>query len=314
MSGALAVVDCLGPFGDHYLPMMRATVESLGVAIVARRADAPATAEPVIVAAPRDSPELRAAVTDEVRWIHSLSTGMDGFPLELARGRTLTCSRGSAAVPIAEYVLAAMLDFEKHLGDAWITAPPAGWQTPALGTLEGKTVAILGLGAIGTEVATRALAFAMRVVALRRSEKPSPVPGVELVPTMGDLLAAADHLVITAPATPETEGLLNGAAFRQLKAGAHVVNVSRGSLVDHDALLAALARGQVARATLDVVHPEPLPAGHPLYQHPNVLISPHISWAAPTTDGRVVAGFTENLRRYLNGQALEGVVDVDLGY
>jgi len=308
MGRKFVVVDALGAFGSMYLPLIETAID---VPIVQEPPDG---AEPIVLAAPRDTATLREAVTDDVRWIHSLSTGVDGFPLELARGRILTCSRGSASVPIAEYALAAMLDAEKHLADGWITAPPDGWQTPALGTLEGKTVSILGLGAIGTEVANRALAFAMRVVGMRRHDRPPPLPGIERVRTLPELLAAADHLVIAAPATADTAHLLDKAAFEHIKPGAHVINVARGTLVDQDALLAALDSGRVARATLDVVDPEPLPAGHPLYRHPGVRISPHISWAAPTTAGRVAAGFVDNLPRYLAGQPLEGTVDVEAGY
>src|SRR5205823_6050030 len=132
--------------------------------------------------------------------------------------------------------------------------------------------------------------------------------------SLADLLDDADHVVICAPATKDTIGLFDDAAFASLKRGAHVVNVARGAIVDHGALLAALDSGQVGRATLDVVQPEPLPDGHPLYHHHNVRISPHISWAAPTTSQRVVAGFTDNLRRYMEGARLQGVVDIDAGY
>src|SRR5205085_10661705 len=122
--------------------------------------------------------------------------------------------------------LTAMLDFEKHLGDMWITAPPAGWQTPQLGTLEAKTVGIVGLGSIGTEVARRALAFGMHVVAVRRHERPAPLPGIELVPSLADLLPRADHLVVSVPATADTIDMFDAAAFAVLKPGAHIVNVA----------------------------------------------------------------------------------------
>ena len=116
------------------------------------------------------------------------------------------------------------------------------------------------------------------------------------------------------PATAATRHLIDAAAFDALKPGAHLVNVARGALVDQDALLAALDSGRVATASLDVVDPEPLPEGHPLYAHPGVRLSPHISWSAPDTMDRTVALFAENLRRYRAGRPLQGVVDPIAGY
>ncbi|MBV8951780.1 MAG: hydroxyacid dehydrogenase, partial [Actinobacteria bacterium] len=121
-------------------------------------------------------------------------------------------------------------------------------------------------------------------------------------------------VIVTAASTPETRHLLDGAAFDRMFPGAHVVNVARGPLVDQEALITALDRGQVARASLDVVDPEPLPAGHPLYAHPKVRISPHVSWSSPETTSRTVELFAENLRRFRNGEPLQGTVDVAAGY
>jgi len=120
--------------------------------------------------------------------------------------------------------------------------------------------------------------------------------------------------VIAAPSTPETYRLIDKAAFAEMKDGVHLVNIARGTLVDQDALIAALDGGKVARASLDVVDPEPLPAGHPLYTHPKVRLTPHISWSSPVTMPRTMEIFLDNLRRFRNGEPLEGLVDVDAGY
>ncbi|MBA2280167.1 MAG: hydroxyacid dehydrogenase, partial [Acidimicrobiia bacterium] len=151
-------------------------------------------------------------------------------------------------------------------------------------------------------------------VGLRRRPGPAPRPGIEVVTALPDLLTAADHVVLAAPATPETHHLLDAAAFAAMKPGVHVVNVSRGSLVDQDALLAALDAGQVARASLDTVEPEPLPAGHPLYAHPGVRLSPHVSWSAPGSIMQTFAHFYENMRAHRAGRPLAGVVDTAAGY
>jgi phosphoglycerate dehydrogenase-like enzyme len=158
-------------------------------------------------------------------------------------------------------------------------------------------------------VATRALAFDMDVRAMRRTEAPSPVPGVTVVPSLGDLLSVADHLVLAAPATPRTRHLLDEDAFAVVKPGVHLVNIARGTLVDQDALRTALDDGRVALASLDVCYPEPPPAGHWLYSHPKVRLSPHISWSNPALAGRIVELLADNVRRFAAGQPLEGVVD-----
>jgi phosphoglycerate dehydrogenase-like enzyme len=260
------------------------------------------------------TPNLEHVLSRDVRWIHTLGTGVDRFPLELVGGRVLTCSRGASAVPIAEWVLAQMLAFEKQLPDSWITEVPEHWNSAQLGGLHRGTLGLIGLGGIGAAVAERALPFGMRVVALRRTSRPSPVAGVEPATRLDDVLAVADHLVLTAPGTPETHHLLDRAAFAAVRPGVHVVNIARGSLIDQDALHVALDDGRVALASLDAVDPEPLPAGHWIYTHPRVHLSPHISWSMPGATDVLVATFIENLRRYVAGDPLEGVVDVDAGY
>jgi phosphoglycerate dehydrogenase-like enzyme len=219
-------------------------------------------------------------------------------------------------VPIAEYVLAVMLAFEKRLPEEWLTEPPPEWNVPQggpLGGLAGATLGLVGVGAIGTEVAKRALAFDMDVVAHRRSSSPMPLPGIRAA-SLEDVLAEADHLVVTAPATPETYHLIGEETLKLVKPGVHVVNIARGPLVDSDALMAAIDDGRVARASLDVAEGEPLPAGHPLYAHPGVRLTPHSSNSSTRTANRTVQMFTENLARYRAGQALEGLVDVAAGY
>jgi phosphoglycerate dehydrogenase-like enzyme len=138
--------------------------------------------------------------------------------------------------------------------------------------------------------------------------------GVELVESIGHLLREADHIVIAAPATQATYHLLDDEAFQAAKPGAHLINVARGSLVDHDALLRALDDGRIARASLDVVDPEPLPTGHRLYRHPRVRLSPHVAWSSPSTTAFAVNMFVSELRRWRAGEPLQLTVDVDAGY
>jgi phosphoglycerate dehydrogenase-like enzyme len=258
--------------------------------------------------------EPGAVLPDEVQWVHVLGAGVGGFPFEVLGGRPMTCSKGASAVPISEWVLAVMLAFEKRLPESFITEPPPAWNSANLGVLAGKTLGLIGVGAIGTEIARRALAFDMRVVGLRRSARPFPLSQIEPAHSVQAVVEGADHVVVAAPATPQTHHLIDKEALAAMKDGVHIVNIARGSLIDQDALVEALDAGKVARASLDVVDPEPLPAGHPLYTHPGVRLSPHISWSGPITMPRTMEIFLSNLARYRAGQPLEGRVDVDAGY
>jgi phosphoglycerate dehydrogenase-like enzyme len=251
----------------------------------------------------------------KLRWIQSISTGVDEFPPWIHDVEIVTCGRGSNSAPIAEYVLASLLAVEKHLDDVWIK-DAAAWQRRELGTLDGKTLGLLGYGSIGQAVAARAAPFGMRILATRRSAADAPGPdasGVNFV-SLDTLLAESDHLVIALPLTNATSGLIGKAALARVKPGVHLVNISRGRILDHVALLEALERKQVGFATLDVTEPEPLPAGHPLYTHPKVHISPHLSWSNGKRGQAVAELFRENLRRFLSGESLNGIVRADLGY
>lgn len=257
---------------------------------------------------------LAEVVKCGVRWIHTIGTGVDRFPMDDIGDCVLTCARGASAIPIAEWTLAMMLAFEKKLPESWAKKVPERWNFAELGGLHGKTLGLVGLGSIGEAIATRAQAFGMRVIACRRSTAPSGVPGVEVVTDLAALLPEADHLVIAAAATAETRSLIGAKAFALVKPGVHLVNIARGSIVDQDALEVALDDGRVACASLDVCEPEPLPEGHWLYRHPKVNLSPHISWSMPESIPMIRKTFYANLRRFLDGEELEAQVDRAKGY
>lgn len=250
-----------------------------------------------------------------VGWVHLAGTGIDSFPPELFEGRTVTNARGASAIPISEFVLAAMLAFEKRLPETWVHEPPEHWNFAPLGWLNTRTLGLIGLGGIGLAIAERALPFGMRVHALRRHhDQPSPVDGVVVARSLEELLPEADHLVLAAPATRRTRHIINAKTLKLVKPGVHLVNIARGALVDQDALRDALDDGRVAMATLDTVEPEPLPEGHWLYSHPQVRLSAHVSWASPAGMERTLEIFLDNLRRYANGKPLLHLVDPDEGY
>ena len=267
----------------------------------------------------RDAPaQAPAGWPGRLQWVHLASAGIDFFPPWLLDVPLVTCSRGVAAVPIAEYVLAAILTHEKH----WHTLQVDGakrWRDTfqrvdrqPSGSLRGRALGIAGYGAIGREVARLGEAFGMQVTVLRRGG--APVEGVHSVASIEELLAASDHLVLALPITPETQYLVNAATLAHARPGLHLVNIARGALVDQQALLHALDEGHLSGATLDVTDPEPLPEGHCLYRHPHVRLTPHVSWAAQDAGEATARKFVANLSRFLAGEPLEDVVDRARGY
>lgn len=271
----------------------------------------------VLLTSAAPSENTAQAVALGARWIHLFGTGIDHFPHQLlSNEQTLTCTRGGAAIPISEWVLAHMLAHAKRIPDVWIDdIPDIGWKTDLrIDRLHDRTVTLVGLGGIGIAVAQRCLAFDMSVLAVRRTNRPSPVEGVQVVPDLGQAVARSDHLVLAIPATADTDHLVNEAVFAACKPGLHLLNVGRGRVVDESALREALDAGTVSMASLDTVDPEPLPSGHWMLTHPKVRLTPHISWRMPGGKAVYLDVFEANLQRWLSGEPLHGVVDVDAGY
>jgi phosphoglycerate dehydrogenase-like enzyme len=268
----------------------------------------------ILLTQPWASPNLAEIMARGVRWVHAFGTGVDRFPVPLLGNAILTCSRGASATAISEWVLAVMLAAEKRLPESWIDEPPARWSMASLGSLADKKLGLIGFGEIAQAIARRALPFGMRIAALRRTNTKSAVEGVEIDESLETLLAEADHVVVTAPLTPATHHLLGTQAFAMMKPGVHLVNISRGGLVDHDALRNALGDDGVSLASLDCVEPEPVPEGHWLYSHPRVRLSAHVSWNAPAAYDGLIDPFVENLGRYRRGEELGYRVDPKEGY
>jgi phosphoglycerate dehydrogenase-like enzyme len=255
-------------------------------------------------------------------WIQWLAAGVERCvqqPLVQERHLILTNTQRIAAPSMAEHVIALMFALSRHLDYFFKEQQAAHWDedtAPVLSDLEGKTVLVVGLGGIGTEVAKRAHALGMRVIATRASGRNGPdyVSYVGLPEELLKLAAEADFVVNCTPLTPQTTGLFNQAFFATLKPTAYFLNVGRGKSVVTADLIGALSAGKLAGAGLDVVDPEPLPADSPLWRLPNVIITPHISASTSVTEQQRVALLRENLRRYTAGEPLLAVVDVSQGY
>ena len=261
----------------------------------------------------------------ELRWVHSYAVGVEkcvpaframASPPMLTNGQRLTGPN------IAEHTIAMMMALKANLHRFYAQQLEQEWRPnlPGVGLkreVAGSTMLVVGLGGIGTEVARRAAGLGMRVIATRNSSRQGPdfVDYVGLSNELTELAGEADVIVNALPLTPATENLFDAEFFAAAKRGALFISVGRGRSTDHDALVAALASGQIGGAGLDVTEPEPLPADSPLWQMPNVIITPHTSgWPSVEAIRRIAILLEENLRRYVAGDALLNVVDIERGY
>ena len=239
----------------------------------------------------------------------------------IANGSVVLTNMQKMSSPvIAEHVIALTLSLARRIPRFAKSMPSGEWRrtdeiTDSMQSIAGKTMLVLGLGGIGTEVARRAAALDMRVIGTRRSSREGPefVDYVGLSNELYELAAEADFIANTLPLTSETTGLLDEKFFSAAKHGAILTNVGRGRTVVTDDLVAALESGQIAGAGLDVTDPEPLPADHPLWQMDNVLITPHVAGRGGNRVRHAIL-LKENLRRFAAGDALLNVVDPELGY
>ncbi len=267
-----------------------------------------------------DAALLEAA--PHVSWVQIFSAGAERCLASdnFASGAIVLTNMQKMSSPvIAEHAIALTLALARGLPRFAAAMAEGTWArdagtTSGMTDIAGKTMLVLGLGGIGTEVARRADALGMRVIATRNSRRDGPefVDYVGLADETLELAAQADVVVNALPLTEQTRGLLDAEFFRVLK-GAYLVNIGRGATVDTDDLVAALGSGQVAGAGLDVTDPEPLPADHPLWRMQNVLITPHVAGRGGGRERHRVLAF-ENIRRYFAGEPLYNVVDPDKGY
>jgi phosphoglycerate dehydrogenase-like enzyme len=268
-------------------------------------------------------PEMLAAAR-RLRWIHSPAAGVGGmlFPAMRASDVIITNSRGMHAETIAEHVVSVVLALLRRLPVAFRRQAEHVWAQNELTLdpprlLARKTVGIVGLGGIGTAVAGMMSAFGARVEATRRrvdAGRPESVAAVHASAALGDLLPNWDVVVLAAPHTAETERIIGARELSLMKRDAILVNIARGALVDEAALAEALTRGAIAGAALDVFDDEPLEASSPLWDTPNLLITPHVAGNRPDYWDAALAIFLENLRRYRAGESLLNVVDKEAGY
>ena len=241
------------------------------------------------------------------RWAHSEDAGTDGpfYDAMREKGAIITNSPGANAPEVAEFALSLVLWTAKRLGTFQRHQAQHKWEWIDLESISDKTLLVVGLGAIGSKIASLAKGFGMQVLGIRQSSV--PIAQVDRQGTLAELsefLATADFVVLAVPNAPETQGLIGKNELLRMKPTATLINVARGSIVDTPALKEALETGQISQACLDVISTEPWPEDDPLWDMPNLFLTPHNAWSSPLYLPRVAEFWLQNLERYVRGDEL----------
>ena len=312
----MLTVFVTGDVNDAQLAAIRAAAPDADVRYFPARAALEAEIEAAEVVAGNIGPQALARAT-RLKWVQTWAAGPDTlmYPEMVASPVLCTSCKGNGAIPLAEHAMLLMLMLNRD-ARRWLRAQEEHrWDRQYHAELNGLTCGIIGLGHSGQDLALKCQAFHMRVLGMRRT--PQPTPHVdEVIPRerLHDLLRASDFVVMTAPKTLETEGMLGEAEFRAMKPTAHYVCFSRGGIADDGALLRALQEGWIAGAGLDAHGEEPLPADSPFWALPNTIVTPHNGATTPFTRQRGIDIFVENLSRYQTGQPLINIIDKQAGY
>jgi glyoxylate/hydroxypyruvate reductase len=252
-----------------------------------------------------------------LRWIQTLSAGVENWLArpDLGPAVDLACARGVHYEQMPDNILAAIYYVAKPLDQARRQQERSEWKRLVPEPLAGKTLGIIGLGTIGTDLAHKAGVLGMRVIGIKRT--PEPLPGVDAVHTLDQIdivLAQSDFVVLLLPVTPATENIVNAGVLKHMKQSAWLFNFARGALVVDADLIAAAESGTIAGAVLDVFRVEPLPRDHPFWRARNIVVLPHVGGVHPRRDKFVSALFVENARRFADGRPLQALVDRARGY
>lgn len=325
---AVRQIEAIDPtIVTHVLPYVEEhsvrTMRSTGVSIPKNQSPPPLTDEQadlfeeLDVAVAIDLPAHVQRYAPRLAWVQAIGAGTGQLQdaLSGANGIVLTGNGGANGVAIAEFVMGRIIEWSKQFRRLAEQATRHDWSPLYGNQLAGKTVCLIGFGGINQAIATRAIAFEMDVVVVRRSsELPTGVRRTFPPERLHEALGLADIVVAAVPETPLTTDMMNADAFASMRSGAFFVNVGRGTLVDERALSAALERGHLAGAALDVTRAEPLDREDPLWDVANLVISPHCSAAPNAMFVNVHRLFTENLRRFLDGKPLMHEISFTRGY
>lgn len=253
----------------------------------------------------------------KLRFVQALTAGVEHWlaRADLREDLALSCARGTHRVQMPENILGALFHITKPYAAIVADNAEKRWTRRVSQTLAGKTLGILGLGAIGAELARKAAALEMRVIGTKRGQAEVPHVSQVFGPDGTDeVLAQSDFVVLLLPATPETENFMNAARLAKMQKTAWLLNFGRGALIRDEDLIDAVRAGTIAGAILDVFRTEPLPANHPFWGEEKIMVLPHIGGLHPQRDEMVAALLIENLQRFLDGRPLTQLVDRQAGY
>lgn len=252
-----------------------------------------------------------------LKWVQSVTVGVDHWleRKDLTSRHLLTAARGTHRVQMPENILGAIFHITKSYMAAALQQRESKWVRRVSEPIAGKTLGILGLGAIGQELARKAAALELRVIGTKRTVEPvAHVDKVYAPEQIDEVLAQSDYVVLLLPVTEATNNLMNAARLARMKPGAWLLNFGRGHLIVDEDLIAAVKAKTIAGAILDVFRTEPLPQEHPFWKTEDILVLPHIGGGHPTRDRMVAELFTENAKRFLAGEPLKELVDRERGY
>ncbi len=305
---------------DSRLADMRAAFPGVSFTSVMTDPDSMRDADAYIGRIPED---IYAQASDRLRWVHSTGAGVEtilAIPELVASDVVVTNTRGAHAPFVAEHTFALLLALDRYIGEFTLDKQKHHYHAYGRGlpltSLYGQRMLIVGMGNIGRAIANRALAFEMEVVGLDVMAPEQSTDGLTVLPMehLDTELGKADVLVVAVPLTPETTGMINADRIAALKPGAVVIGISRGRIIDEEALAARLHEGSLAGAGLDVYAQEPLPEDHFLWDTPRLVMTPHCAPASPMTRDREFEITHENIRRFVAGEPLINVCDKAAGF
>ncbi|MHB8127418.1 MAG: D-2-hydroxyacid dehydrogenase [Mobilitalea sp.] len=315
----LIITESIFQMEEEYKKHILATIPGISLTVVSSKnvTDEMFETAEIIFGWPLEE-QLRKA--PNLKWLHLPSAGADGYTsyeLYCNKDIQITNSSGVFGLPIAEHVFAMILSFNHNLQEyAYNKAEKIWHRNHVTKDFYASTIGIIGLGDIGTEVAKRAKAWGARVLAVKRTLTQTPEYVDQMYPLeeIDEVLMQSDYVVLALPNTPKTSGIISEQKLSIMKQGAFIVNIGRGILIDQEALIKALRENRIGGAGLDVTEPEPLPQDSPLWDLPNVIITPHASGGSPSNEQRRFHIFYQNLTQYMDKLPLENRVNFTEGY
>ncbi len=308
------------PMDKEALEQLQAAAPSVHIAIANDRQDALEKIVDADAAYNFVTPELIKA-GKKLRWVQVPSAGVEGYLFDelVESDIVLTNAKGLYGIHIAEHVMALILSFSRAINILIRRQMDEIWESRAnlpVTEIAEQTLGVIGLGGIGLEVAQRAHAFGLRILAIdpTQTQQPDYVEHLWRSDKLHDMLRKSDFVAICCPLTHQTRQMMGEEEFKNMKPTAYLINIARGGIVDQEALIKALQSKEIAGAGLDTTTPEPLPKGNPLWQMENVIITPHMAGQSPYSGRRLMALLCENLKRLVAGKPLLNVVDKKLEY